>query len=74
MRELRSNRDLEATVITFRLAVVGSYAESLAGRLKGCFSFLVGITKFVETLSTGPFSGRFQIFGENYIGGHVIIC
>ena len=48
-----------AAVIAFRLRVVGSYEESLAGRLKGCFSVLVGTKNFAETLRTGLLAGGF---------------
>ena len=69
MRDLRSHRDLEAAVITISLPVVGSYVESLAGRLKGCFAFLVGTTKFVETLSTGLLAGVFKFLTKTTLVG-----
>jgi hypothetical protein len=56
-------------VITFRLAVVGSYEESLAGRLKGCFSFLVGTKNFAETLSTGLLAEGFKFLAKTTLVG-----
>ena len=56
-------------VITFILFVVGSYAESLAGRLKGYFSFLMGTKNFVRTLSTGLLAGGFKFLAKTTLVG-----
>ena len=48
---------------------MGSYEESLAGRLKGCFSFLVGTKNFAETLSTGLLAGGFNFLAKITLDG-----
>jgi hypothetical protein len=57
-------RNKLAAVIAFSLAVVVSYEDSLPGRLKRWFSFLVGTKKFAESPRTGLLAGGFKFLAK----------